>query len=186
MPTPPSPRPSATSLKRKPGATKPEVRFERAKPLLKSRTISNSIFEQRQAAARTTAAQLVAARDGLKVARAKRKQIEAQRRELEWRRSKTTILAPAAGIISRRNAKLGSVASGTTVAKPMFHLIENGEIELDANLPEAQLDKLKLNQQARITVPGGATFTGRVRLISPEIDPATRLGRLRISLPRHD
>lgn len=158
----------------------------RATPLLKTRIISESLYEQREAAARTTEAQLVAARDGLKVANAERKQIEAQRRELEWRLSKTTILAPAAGVISRRNAKIGSVASGAGVAQPMFHLVEDGDIELEAEVPEAEVSLLRVGQPATVTLPGGSTHTGTVRLVSPEIDRATRLGSIRISLDKSD
>lgn len=158
--------------------------LDRAKPLLQSRTISDSVFEQREAAARTAKAQLIAARDGLKLAHAEKKQIEALRSELDWRLSKTSVLAPFPGIISRRNAKIGSVASAAGVAQPMFHMVEDGDIELDAEVPEADLGKIAIGQPARLTLPGGSTLTGKVRLVSPEIDRTTRLGSLRVSLPR--
>ncbi|MFM1816134.1 MAG: hypothetical protein RLZ98_2829 [Pseudomonadota bacterium] len=159
--------------------------LERARPLLASRALSESVYEQREAAARTAAAQLVAARDGLKVAKAERKQIEALRRELEWRLSKTTVIAPVAGIISRRTAKIGSVASAAVTSQPMFNLVKEGEIELDAEVPEAELGKIEVGQPALIALPGGATIDGKVRLVSPEIDRTTRLGSLRVALPRH-
>lgn len=156
--------------------------LERAAPLLKSRVIPQATFDQRQATARTTEAQLVAARDGLQVAKADKKQIEAQRTELEWRLAKTTIVAPVAGVISRRNAKIGSVATGVANAQPMFHLIEDGAIELDADVPEAEVGLLRAGQTAALTLPDGSAHTGTVRLVSPEIDQATRLGSIRIAL----
>src|SRR5262245_53199858 len=61
-----------------------EANFERAKPLKTSGYLSGTIYDQREAAAKTAAAQLQAAEDGLKLAEAEKKQVEAQRRELNW------------------------------------------------------------------------------------------------------
>jgi RND family efflux transporter MFP subunit len=138
------------------------------------------VFDQRQSAARTAAAQLVSARDGLTLSEAEHAQIEAQRRELSWRLGKTEIVAPVAGLVSRRNARIGALASGA--ADPMFRIIANGEIELDAEVPETELAGLKVGQKAVIAVAGVGQVEGRVRLVSPEVDRATRLGRVRIFL----
>ena len=78
---------------------------QRGKPLRQSGYIAESVMDQREAAAKTAEALLTSARDGLKVTHAERGQIEAQRRELTWRRSKTDISAPADGLVSRRTAK---------------------------------------------------------------------------------
>lgn len=155
--------------------------FERAKPLRQAGHIAESVYDQREAAAKTAAAQLTSARDGLSVAEAELAQTAALRRELDWRRSKTEVTAPADGLVSRRNARIGGLASA--VGDPMFRIIANAEIELDAEVPEAQLAQLKEGQPAQITVAGIAQpVAGRVRLVSPEIDRATRLGRVRVSL----
>lgn len=154
--------------------------LERAKPLRQSGHLSESIFDQREAAARTTEAVLVAARDGLKVAQAEKASLEAQRRELEWRRSKTEVKAPAEGLVSRRNVRVGSLA--TITAEAMFRIIARGEIELDAEVPEAELAGIEAGQPATVTVAGLGEVAGQVRLVSPEIDRSTRLGRVRISL----
>lgn len=154
--------------------------LDRARPLQKSGYLADSVFDQRQSAAKTAAAQLVAARDGLTLAEAERAQIEAQRREIAWRLGKTEIKAPAGGIISRRNARIGALASGAT--DPMFRIIANAEIELDAEVPEADLARLRLDQKAQITIAGVGQVAGKIRLISPEVDRATRLGRVRIFL----
>jgi RND family efflux transporter MFP subunit len=154
--------------------------LERAKPLQKSGYLADSVFDQRQSAARTAAAQLVSARDGLTLSEAEHAQIEAQRRELSWRLGKTEIVAPVAGLVSRRNARIGALASGA--ADPMFRIIANGEIELDAEVPETELAGLKVGQKAMITIAGVGQVEGRIRLVSPEVDRATRLGRVRIFL----
>lgn len=151
----------------------------RARTLKESGHISDAIFDQRESAFRLAEAQLVASRDGLKASEADRASIEAQRRELAWRRSKTEVTAPADGVISQRSARIGATAA-LAAQQPMFRMIENGEIELDAEVPQAQLTRLALGQKARITIPGAGEVEGTVRLISPSVDPATRLGRVRI------
>lgn len=152
--------------------------FERAKPLRQSGYLSESIYDQRAAAARTTAAQLVSAQDGLKLAEAAKQEAEAQRREIEWRLSNTKVTAPRSGIISRRTARIGGLATG--VAEPMFRIIADGEIELDANVIEADLVRIAPGQSATIDVEGAENVTGRVRLVAPEVDRTTRLGSAKI------
>ena len=154
--------------------------FDRAKPLQNSGYLSKSTFDQRDAAAKTAQAQLIATRDGLKLAEAEKAQVEAQRRELEWRRSNTKVTAPEDGLISRRDARIGALASSS--AKPMFHIIARGEVELDAEVIETELARIRAGQKARIDVAGVGEVTGTVRLVSPEVNKDTRLGRVRIFL----
>jgi RND family efflux transporter MFP subunit len=152
--------------------------YERAKPLKQSGTISESVLDQREAAARTAEAQLVAARDGLALAEAERAQIEAQRRELAWRRSRTEVTAPADGLVSRRNARVGAMAAGA--AEPMFRIIAKSEIELDAEVTEARLTRIREGQKVTVEVAGLAPVGGTVRLVSPEVDKTTRLGKVKV------
>ena len=159
--------------------------FERAKPLRQAGHISDSIFDQRESAARTAEAALVAARDGLKVAEAEKVQVEAQRRELAWRRQNTEVKAPEDGLVSRRTARVGAISAGVT-GEPMFRIIARSEIELDAEVPEVQLARMKADQPAVITVAGLGDVTGKIRLVSPEVDRSTRLCRIRIAVSNAD
>lgn len=152
--------------------------YERAKPLSKSGVLSDSGMDQRESARLTSEAALASARDGLKVAHAEKAQIEAQRREISWRRTRTDIRSPSDGLISRRNASIGSYASGA--ADPMFRIVAKGEIELDGEVPEARLSSIREGQTAIIETAGQTDVTGTVRLLSPEVDRQTRLGRVRI------
>jgi RND family efflux transporter MFP subunit len=142
--------------------------------------MAESAYDQREQAARTAQAQLVASRDGLKVAEAERAQVEAQRRELMWRRGRTEVVAPADGIISRRMARVGGFAAGA--GEPMFRIVAKAEVELDAEVTETRIAAVKMGQSARVEVAGVGDVAGRVRLVSPEVDKATRLGRVRIYL----
>jgi len=154
--------------------------FERAKPLRTAGHMAESAYDQREQAARTADAQLVAAQDGLKVAEADKAQIEAQRRELMWRRGRTEVVAPADGIISRRIARVGGFAAG--LSEPMFRIVANSEVELDAEVIETRLANVREGQAARVEITGLGNIPGKVRLVSPEVDKATRLGRVRIFL----
>lgn len=156
------------------------AQLDRAVPLKQSGYLSGSTYDQRESAAHTTQAQLIAARDGLKAAQAEKEQIEAQRREILWRRNNTDVTSPEDGIISRRTARIGAMAAAN--GEPLFRIIENGEIELDAEIVETDLKNVKVGQKAIVTVPQLGDFEGKVRLVSPEVDKTTRLGRVRIFL----
>lgn len=155
--------------------------IERTRTLKQAGHVSDALFDQRESAFKLAEAQLVAARDGLKASEADRASTEAQRRELLWRRSKTEVTAPADGVISHRRARIGATAALAS-QEPMFRMIALGEIELDAEVPQAHIARLALGQKARVAVPGNGEVEGTVRLISPAVDPETRLGRVRILL----
>ena len=152
--------------------------FTRAKELIQSGATSRSIYDEREAAARTAAASVTLAQDGLRVAEAEKTQVEAQIRESQLRLGYTEIKAPEGGIVSRRTAKIGGLA--TASADPLFRIIAKAEIELDAEVPEIYMPRLSSGLAARIEVAGLKPREGKLRLISPEVDRATRLGRVRI------
>jgi HlyD family secretion protein len=154
--------------------------FDRGKPLNKSGYISDSVQDTRESAAKVAEASLVASRDAQKVAEADKKQVEAQRRELDFKRSRTDVPAPEGGMISRRVARVGGFVAG--VGDPMFRIVARNEIELEAEVLDTQLARLKEGQPVSVALPGGGEATGKVRIVSPEIDKATRLGRVRVFL----
>jgi HlyD family secretion protein len=157
-----------------------DANFERAKPLKNSGFLSGTTYDQREAAAKSAAAMLKSAEDGLRVAKAEKLQVEAQRRELTWKRTNTAVTAPSDGLISRRTARIGGMASGA--ADPMFRIVARGEVELDAEVIETELAKISNGQKAQVDVAGVGEVGGTVRLVSPEVDKQTRLGRVRVFL----
>ena len=161
-----------------------DAAFARAEDLVKSGSTSHATYDDREAAASTAAASLTLAQDGLKVSQADKTQIEAQIREARLRLGYTDIKAPEAGIISRRTAKIGALASA--IADPLFRIIADGEIELDAEVPEIYLPRLSAGLMARIDVASLTPREGKLRLISPEVDQATRLGKVRIFIGQDD
>ncbi len=113
--------------------------FDRARKL-EAGVMAASTVEQREMAMKTAQAQLAAAQFALDVAEADRKSRDAERQELLVRIDRTEVKAPVAGIVSRRSAKLGADASST--GEPLFRIIEDGAVDLEADVPEQSLAKL--------------------------------------------
>jgi HlyD family secretion protein len=156
--------------------------LERTRSLIKGGNTTEAQLEQRVSAARAAEGRLAAARDGLRIAEAERQSDDAQRRDIQVRLARAAIKAPQPGIIARKNAKVGATA--TAAGDPLFRIIANGEIELEGDVTETQLVRLREGAPAQIGIDQGRTIEGRVRNISPEVDRTTRLGRVRIALPR--
>jgi HlyD family secretion protein len=156
--------------------------LERTRTLIKGGNATEAQLEQRVSAARAAEGRLAAARDGLRIAEAERQSEDAQKREIQVRLARAAIKAPQAGIISRKNAKVGATA--TASGDPLFRIIANGEIELEGEVTDTQLVRLREGALAQVSIDQGRTIDGRVRNISPEVDRTTRLGRVRIALPR--
>ncbi|MGH2342042.1 efflux RND transporter periplasmic adaptor subunit [Segnochrobactraceae bacterium EtOH-i3] len=159
--------------------------FERARELNKSGVTSADVYEQRQALARAAFARLNASQEALRLAKADKALSLAQRDDLLLKLARTEIKAPTAGVISRRTARVGAVVG--TASEPLFRIIEDGAIELEAAVPETVLARLAAGQPAEV-LPAGrdAPVSGRVRLVSPEVNAASRLGRVRIALDSSD
>ncbi len=154
--------------------------LERAQALVKTGNATAVTLEQRVSAAQGADGRLDAARAGLALAEADLAAARAQAREIGLRRARTEIRAPEAGIVSRRTARVGATASA--VGEPLFRLIARGEIELEGEVPEFALPQLKVEAPARLEWEDGRVTPGAVRRVYPEVDRATRLGRVRIRL----
>ncbi|MBX9932740.1 MAG: efflux RND transporter periplasmic adaptor subunit [Methylobacterium sp.] len=154
--------------------------LERARALVKTGNATAVILEQRISTAQSNQGKLAAARGGLQLAQAELASAKAQAAEIAVKRARTEIRAPESGIVNRRTARIGATA--TAIGEPLFRLIARGEIELEGEVPETAMPRLKVGDPARLDLIEGRTLAGRVRRIDPEIDRATRLGKVRISL----
>ena len=156
--------------------------LERARSLVRTGNATAAVLEQRVSAAQGGEGRLAAARGGLQLAEADLASARAQASEIALRRARTDIRAPEGGIVSRRTARVGATA--TAAGEPLFRLIARGEIELEGEVPETWMPRLKLGDPVRLDTEPGRSVSGRVRRIDPEIDRMTRLGKIRISLDR--
>ncbi|WP_035714392.1 efflux RND transporter periplasmic adaptor subunit [Bradyrhizobium genomosp. I (2014)] len=91
-----------------------------------------------------------------------------------------SLKAPAPGLITEVRTIVGAPASPQ--AGPMFRIAVNNEIELDAQVPAVHMSKLNSGATVRISRDDAPDLIGRVRLVAPEIDRTTQLGRVRISV----
>jgi len=91
-----------------------------------------------------------------------------------------SLRAPAPGLVTEVRTAVGAPASPQ--AGPMFRISINNEVELDAEVPAVHLLKLNPGATVRISRDDAPDMVGRVRLVSPQIDRATQLGHVRISV----
>lgn len=154
---------------------------ERAKKLREQGSASQAAADSANANAVSATARVTVATQSLEAARAQLALVQAQLANVELQLSRTEVKAPVSGEITARNAVIGAVASAA--GAPMFSLIRDSELELKADIAEADLMRLKVGQKAELKMVGmSEVLTGKIRLIEPTIDPNTRLGRARIAI----
>jgi RND family efflux transporter MFP subunit len=97
------------------------------------------------------------------------------------RLSFTEVRAPDAGVISARPATLGAVPGS---GQELFRLIRQGRLEWRAEVPFADLTRLKAGQKVAVQAPGGQGVEGVVRQVAPTVDAASRNGLVYVDLPK--
>lgn len=90
------------------------------------------------------------------------------------------VRSTVSGIVGRSFAVVGMPVS--LRQGPLFRIIAGGELDLWAELPIDQLKKLAVGQRATVRPLGLPETTGTVQFIAPSVDPASQLGRARISI----
>ena len=106
--------------------------------------------------------------------------LQATLQDLLTRQARMTVRAPVGGAVMERNVRPGDISSPSVV---MFRIIRDGLVELEAQVPEADLSRITAGSPAQAVLPNGATVNGTVRFVSPAVESATKLGKVRISLP---
>lgn len=141
--------------------------LERARELRERGYLSQAALDTAQANQRTAAAQLDAARAG--------------RSETATRLGQTSIRAPVSGRVISRSVTRGQIVQP---GMELFRVVRDGRLELDAQVPESDLALVRAGQTAVVTADrSDGPIGGRVRIVTPEVDPRSRLGVARIALP---
>lgn len=106
---------------------------------------------------------------------------QAQVGEMRARTGRLDIRAPASGLVLTRGVEPGQViGAGSGV---LFRMARGGEMELLAQLSEADLARMNVGARATVRPVGGTRdYTGQIWQISPVIDAQTRQGTARIAL----
>ena len=141
-----------------------EATLKRYQTLMQSESVSRVEFDQQKVKAQT-------AKAAVQAAKAEIVQLQAQLNDNRHQRTKTQVVAPASGLITQRAVESGSL----TKDEVLFHLAKNGELEI--NRDEVALLRTGLNADFQL---GAQLLPGTLRLISPEIDAASRLAKIRI------
>ncbi|MDN4630909.1 efflux RND transporter periplasmic adaptor subunit [Sphingomonas sp. PsM26] len=101
--------------------------------------------------------------------------------EANARTNRLDIRAPSAGLVLTRAVEPGQIVGPGTGT--LFRLADGGQMEMRAQISEADLRGLRIGARAQVTPVGGSdSFTGEVWQVSPVIDPTSRQGIARIAL----
>jgi HlyD family secretion protein len=96
------------------------------------------------------------------------------------RLSQTQVRAPDAGVISARQATVGSVVGAGT---ELFRLIRQGRIEWRAEVTAAEIGRIQVGAPVQIKAASGQLLQGKVRMVAPSVDAQTRNAIVYVDLP---
>ncbi len=146
-------------------AARDQSALERAQELKERGFLSQASLDTALANQRASAANVAAALASLS--------------ETRTRLAQATIRAPVSGKVIRRSVTRGQIVGAGT---ELFRIVRDGRLELDAQVPETDLALVRAGQTAMISSDEVGEATGRVRIVTSEVDAASRLGTARISL----
>lgn len=148
--------------------------LDRQKRLLESGLISRQEFETGQTRHRVAQSQL-------ELARAQRRQSEAEQRELSIRHSQTRVYAPMSGVIAKRHVDIGAMVNP---AVPIVTVVNVSTMVIQANASERDVGRIRFGLPAVVAIDSfpGQQYKGRVMRISPVLDPQTRNGLVEIEI----
>lgn len=90
------------------------------------------------------------------------------------------LTAPDNGIISARNATVGSVVGA---GAELFRMVRQGRLEWRAEVTSSEIGRIKSGALVSVTAASGATVNGKVRMIAPTVDPVTRNALVYVDIP---
>jgi len=100
------------------------------------------------------------------------------------------VLAPFAGVITRRNVDVGDLidAGGGGSGRALFMLAQTDPLRVYINVPQAYAQLIKAGQPVVVTQAElrGQSFKGEVARTSGAIDTTTRMMQVEVSLPNKD
>lgn len=142
--------------------------LDRAQSLVARGFVSKADVDRRRAARDAAAARVRVAQAQLGASRA--------------RVGRLDIRAPTAGLVLARSVEAGQIVGAGSGA--LFRLAAGGEMEMRARLSQQDLAFVRAGMPASVTPIGSeSTVSGSVWQVSPVIDPQSRQGEVRISIP---
>lgn len=118
-------------------------------------------------------------REDITQAEARFLQARGRVRQIMEQLKNSRVLAPAPGVIVKRETTVGNVTANT----PLFQIAAVGKLELHLKVPETQLRGIQPGQPVQAIVDATRqVINGRVREIDPTIDPQSRLATVKVEL----
>ena len=117
-------------------------------------------------------------------------QIEQQRTALDIQREVVANLkrnievrSPITGVVTARNYDSGDLFA----AQPILHVMQIDPLKIKVNVPEQHLPNVKVGMPVRVNVDlfPDLTFSGKVSLIYPALDTATRTFTVEVAVQNH-
>lgn len=101
--------------------------------------------------------------------------------EAETMLAYATITAPFDGVITRKHADVGDLA---TPGKPLLEMEDSRDLRLEADVPEAVVGNLKLGDKLPVRISAVTNeIIGTISEISPAADPNSRTFLVKLDLP---
>ncbi len=105
---------------------------------------------------------------------------EAAKETADTQLSLATVRAPVSGVVTERKAVLGQIVQQ---GAELFSIVRDGRVELNMQVVEADLHAIKPGMAVTVTSESTGAVAGTVRIVTPQVDPQTRLGLARVSVP---
>jgi multidrug efflux pump subunit AcrA (membrane-fusion protein) len=95
--------------------------------------------------------------------------------------------APAPSAEYAVTARRVSVGDYVQIGAPLFDLLDPDPLKLRVRIPEREIARVRVGQEARLTVEAYAEpFAGRVARINPAVDVSTRTFEVELAVPNGD
>ncbi|HSV19069.1 MAG TPA: efflux RND transporter periplasmic adaptor subunit [Casimicrobiaceae bacterium] len=148
--------------------------MERWEALRKKDAVSQQELDERRSANAQAHANLAAADANV----ARLRQLEGYKR----------VIAPFAGVITKRNVDVGDLIDAGAAARALFVLSQTDPLRVYVNVPQSYAQLIKQGQKVTVTqaeLPG-RKFAGEIVRTAASIDTATRTMQVEVNLPNKD
>ena len=140
--------------------------FERGQSLLASKVISQAEFDQNEASYLTANANLTSAKESVRSAEFAIRSGEASLQEARDNLSRTTLVAPQAGVVTALSKEVGESVQGNgfTAGEVIMNVSDLSTMEVNVEVNESDIVRIHMDDEAEIEVDAylGETFSGRV------------------------
>ena len=126
-------------------------------------------------------------RNAVTVAQANLAAADANVARLREQQAFKRVVAPFAGIVTKRNVDVGDLIDGGA-ARPLFILSQTDPLRVYVDVPQSYAGLVKVGQRVSVSQSEvrGRSFAGTVVRTSGAIDPASRTMQVEVSLPNKD